>query len=470
MSQNPVLRFDRGTLVLDGCKMLPAGLEAFFQYDARVDAFRSLAWHYPEIFPRLRENSIENQVPRYQRLKLDPAIAYDPYPHQLEALARWKAAKGRGVIVLPTGAGKSLVGMLALAWAGRSALVVVPTIDLMHQWYALLRAAFPDSEVGLLGGGYHDKTELLVTTYDSAARHMERLGNRYGMLIADEVHHLPAEFYRTIAEYSVAPFRLGLTATPERSDNQHQILERLLGLFVYRREAEELAGDILAPFTVHRLYVSLSRVEREAYELARAVRDEFLRNQGISLKGLEGWSRFVMLSARTPAGRQAMRAHQEIRRLSNAAPAKLRALELILAEHPHRKTVIFTEDNATVYEISKRFLIPCITHQTAVKERHSILQAFKAGDYTRLATSKALNEGVDVPDASIGVILSGSAARREFVQRLGRILRRAEGKQATLYEVVTRQTREEHVADRRRLTTSVEPSTQPSLFSAYKGG
>ena len=92
----------------------------------------------------------------------------------------------------------------------RSTLVLVPTLDLMHQWYAHLTAAFPDAEVGLLGGGSKDRTPILVSTYDSAAIHAETLGNRYGLLIFDECHHLPSEFYRVVAEYSLAPYRLGL--------------------------------------------------------------------------------------------------------------------------------------------------------------------------------------------------------------------------------------------------------------------
>ncbi|MEZ5582120.1 MAG: DEAD/DEAH box helicase family protein [Candidatus Competibacteraceae bacterium] len=85
----------------------------------------------------------------------------------------------------------------------------MPTLDLMHQWYALLRLAFPQQEIGLVGGGYHEITPLTIATYDSASRHMERLGNRFGVLIFDEVHHLPSEYYRSIAEDSLAPYRLG---------------------------------------------------------------------------------------------------------------------------------------------------------------------------------------------------------------------------------------------------------------------
>ena len=91
----------------------------------------------------------------------------------------------------------------------------------MHQWYAQLLATFPNAEVGLLGGGARDRTTILVATYDSAAIHAEALGNRYALLIFDECHHLPTDFNRVIAEYAIAPYRLGLSATPERTDGKH---------------------------------------------------------------------------------------------------------------------------------------------------------------------------------------------------------------------------------------------------------
>ncbi|MFY9224421.1 MAG: DEAD/DEAH box helicase family protein [Blastocatellia bacterium] len=445
-----LLRFDQGTIVLEGFSKLPVEVESYFYYDARVDAYRASSHHYFEVINKIKHLIKTNKAAKYRKLQLATSLPLTPYPHQQEAIKNWKANKGRGLIVLPTGAGKSLVGVLAILWASRTSLVVVPTLDLMHQWFALLKANFPDVEIGLIGGGYYEVKDLSVATYDSAARHMERFGNLFGMLVLDEVHHLPTEFYKNIAEFSLAPYRLGLTATPERLDLRHQDLPALIGPLVYRREAIELAGDILAPFQIRRLYVELSGAERQAYQAALELRDNFLRLNNISLRSLIGWQHFVMMSARTMIGRQAMRAHREARRLAQAAPAKLRTLEVILLQHQEEKTVIFTEDNATAYEISKTFLIPCITHQTRVKERQHILTSFRSGSYKTLVTSKVLNEGVDVPDAAIGVILSGSSVNREFVQRLGRILRKSEGKQAVLYEIVTRNTQEERVSQRRR--------------------
>ncbi len=445
------LRFDRGTLLLEGVTKLPAALESWFCYDPRVAAYRAPAHCYGAIMGSLRSAVSRNKAPRYRRRDWHCSLEVTPYPHQQEALAAWQAAGGRGVVALPTGAGKTLVGLLALCWAQRDCLVLVPTLDLMHQWYTLLCAAFPDQTIGLIGGGYHEPEPLTVATYDSAARHIERLGDRFGLLIFDEAHHLPSEFYRIIGEFSLAPYRLGLTATPERSDGKDADLPELIGSIIYRQSPEQLAGGILANFQVHSIYVELSPGERAAYQHALDERNTFLHVNRLSLSTLEGWNRFVMLSARSTEGRRAMRAHRDARRIAHATPAKLRVLGMILANHSGAKTVIFTEDNATAYEVSQRFLIPCLTHQSAVKERKAVLERFKDGRYAAIVASNVLNEGVDVPDASVGVILSGSASVREFVQRLGRILRRGDGKQAVLYEVIARETREERVASRRRI-------------------
>lgn len=464
------LRFDRGTLLLEGKPLFPSALHDIFHYDPRVDAYRAPAHCYSQIIGPLKGFLSRNQAPRYGRVELISNIPMEPFPHQQEALTQWQAARGRGVIVLPTGSGKTLVGLLALCWAKRDTLILVPTLDLMHQWYALLRMSFPEQSIGLIGGGYHEVTAVTVATYDSASRHIDRLGNRFGTLVFDEVHHLPSEFYRCIAEFSLAPYRLGLTATLERNDGKHLDLVELVGRLVYKKRPEDFAGNVLASFRIHPVYVELSQAEREAYQQAIATRNGFLQAKGVALGSLTGWNHFVMLSARSAEGRRAMQAHQEARRIAHATSAKIRMLSTLLARHPGEKTLIFTEDNATAYEVSQRFLVPCMTHQTMIKERQSILEGFKNSLYTIIVTSNVLNEGVDIPDACIGIILSGSGSKREFVQRLGRILRRGEGgKQAILYELVARETREEQVAQRRRSPTQPQSEHQTlPLFPAPK--
>ena len=137
-------------------------------------------------------------------------------------------------------------------------------------------------------------------------------------------------------------------------------------------------------------------------------------------------------------------------RLALGATAKLRVLEDILKAHPRDRVLIFTNDNETVHQISRTFLVPAITHRTRTRERKAILEAFNKGEYLALVASKVLNEGVNIPEANVAVVLSGSGTIREHVQRLGRILRRRQGKEAVLYEVVSKNTVEDRISDRRR--------------------
>src|SRR3712207_5401257 len=127
------------------------------------------------------------------RLSLESRVALAPRPYQKEALAAWRRGDLRGVVVLPTGAGKTAIAVQAIERVGRSALVVVPTLALLKQWYSILSDAVGASvPIGLLGGGYHEVTQVTVTTYDSAYIHAERYGDRFALVVYDEVHHLPA--------------------------------------------------------------------------------------------------------------------------------------------------------------------------------------------------------------------------------------------------------------------------------------
>ena len=447
------LEFDRGTLLIDaGGESLPDGLELpHCVYDRRVKRHRAPAWRYREVMTVLHRAGVEldNRAGGFEPIALESRLVREPFPHQREAVDAWFEAGKRGLVVLPTGAGKTYVAQMIMERLGRSALVVTPTLDLMQQWYGALQTAF-EVEVGLLGGGYYDVQPLTVTTYDSAYIHMERLGDRFALLVFDECHHLPGPSYATAAELSLAPFRLGLTATPEREDGAEKRLDRLLGPLVYRREIGELAGRFLAEYETETLRVRLSDEEREEYLAERQIYRDFVAAKGIRLGSPRGWGHFLMMTSRSEEGRRAFLAYRTQKAISQASGAKLRLLETLFERHRLDRCLVFTSDNATVYKISRRFLIPAITHQTKVKERHEILSRFNAGDFPFLITSRVLNEGVDVPAANVGIVLSGTGSVREHVQRLGRILRRGEGKKAVLYEVIAEDTAEEYVSNRRR--------------------
>ncbi len=451
MARRSTLRFDRGTLILHPPPKGRRWVE-FATWDDRIEKFRLPALQYRSFLEAMRTEGteVEDKAQVWGRLELNSTVSMKPYPHQSEALEAWKRAGRRGTVVLPTGTGKTYLAQLAMEATPRSTLIVVPTLDLMHQWYAQLVATFPDVEVGLLGGGSKDRSPVLVATYDSAAIFAETLGNRYGLVIFDECHHLPSDFKRTIAEYSIAPYRLGLSATPERTDGKDEDLHTLIGPVVYHKTPEELAGDALAEHKIIRIDVELSQAERLRYDEMTAKRNTFLQERNIFLGSLRGWQHFVRESARSQAGRAAMLAHREARSIAFGTEGKLRVLAELFTKHQNDRMLIFTDNNAMVYRISQTFLVPAITHQTKVKERHETLQRFREGRYPRLATSKVLNEGVDVPEANVAVVLSGTGTTREYVQRLGRILRKREGKLALLYEVVAAKTSEEGVSKRRR--------------------
>src|ERR1041384_8791579 len=236
-----VLSFDAGTLMLDGVAR-EAAVSAHFRWDERVLRWRAPAWTYRHVVKDFIRRRIDfsDQARAYLKLDFPTKLLVEPRPYQQQAINEWRRAERCGVVILPTGAGKSLVAQMAIELCGRSTLVVVPTIDLMNQWYDLLLSSFR-AEVGLIGGGYFETGALTITTYASAFRFMERLGNQFGLVIFDECHHLPSSIHRYAAELAIAPFRLGLTATPERTDGGDALLEQLVGPFVYPRRALEFA-------------------------------------------------------------------------------------------------------------------------------------------------------------------------------------------------------------------------------------
>ena len=445
------MTFDGGSLVFEGLdEANTLGLPGV-RFDPRTGQHRAEGSWYRTIVMHLQAAKIPfiDQARLYKLTPWPILVEKQAFPHQTEGLKAWRDAQMQGVVVLPTGTGKTHLANLAINAAERPSLVVTPTIDLMNQWYDELTLCF-QADVGLVGGGYSDIKPLTVTTYDSAYQNVDRLGNRFGLLIFDECHHLPGPTYGLAARGSIAPFRLGLTATPERADNAHEHLDQLIGPIVYRREITELRGQYLADYKIETLYANLSPDERTRYESSRMIYREFLMSTGIDMRRPGAWGQFIFAAHRSAEGRHAFRAYREQRALALAAPAKLKILEKLLERHNGDRVIIFTNDNATVYTIARRFLVPVITHQTKTKERREVLLRFNSGAYPIVATSKVLNEGVNVPEANVAIILSGSGTVREHVQRLGRILRKSGDKEATLYEVITRDTIEEMTSIRRR--------------------
>jgi superfamily II DNA or RNA helicase len=447
--------------------------KAFPQIEFVRDDKRQVVRCLPIYFIQLREWLLgQVKIGRFANLELDfnpaPQLDFEPTvkmaarEYQSEALEAWAKSEGRGVVVLPTGAGKTFVAALAIARMKVATLVIVPTIDLLQQWQVALAQYYglKDKEViGLFGGGRQDLKPLTIITYDSAIIHARHL-NRFGMLVFDEAHHLPAESYKAAAEGAFAPYRLGLSATPERADLRHRLLDDLIGPEVFRRLPGELTRQkFLAAFKEQKIMVELSEEERAEYNRLMLTYRKYMNRQRFA-KG--GYSRFmgaaslyqelIYRSGRDPQAREALLAHQKARQLSLNAEAKLHVLEELLEQHREDKVIIFSEFNSVVDEVNRRFFVPSITYKTRADERKTILDRYRAGQYSKLVSGRVLNEGVDVPDANVAIVISGNATSREYIQRLGRVLRPKQS-QAILYELISEDTGEVNAARRRRQGT-----------------
>jgi len=433
---------------------LPIDIRAAIGRDKRHHFLRTQPIHFPAVKKALQTQQTPFTVAFEERpaLPFETALNVEPRPYQNEALTNWLAEGSAGVVVLPTGAGKTLVAAMAVHETHLWTLAVVPTLDLLGQWRTALANALSLSadDIGVFGGGEKEMKPITIITYDSAALYPREL-KRFGLLIFDECHHLPAPTYRLIAESAFTPLRLGLSATPERGDMAHLDLDQLIGPEVYRRSPAELTeGQYLAQYSEVRIDISLSAEDEARYAEQRRIYRSFLQRRHIIIHSPEEFQqKVIFMSARDPQAREAMLAWREARNIAMNAPPKYAEIERLLRLHVSDQVLLFSEYNPVVDEISRRFRLPSITYKTPSEERRAILERFRSGQYSKLVTGRVLNEGVDVPDCRVAIIVSGNSTKREYIQRLGRVLRPKTG-QALLYELVTSGTTEEDMAKRRK--------------------
>jgi len=441
------LSFEEGTIRLSGD--LPDDLPGV-EADARSQTRRAPAYRYADIVTILDERGVAYDDCVFDLPSLSLESTYQLRGYQQTALDAWRANDDRGVLELPTGSGKTVIGIAAMEALGTPTLVVVPTIDLLEQWHRVLEREF-GREIGRLGGGEQRDESVTVATYDSAYLRADELGDRFGFVVFDEVHHLGGEGYRDIARLLAAPARLGLTATFERPDGAHETIEDLLGELVHQVDVDALAGEHLADYDIKRIEVDLTPEERAVYERHQETFTDYLKRSSITMRSGSDYQELVKRSGTDPDAREALLAKQRAREIMMNADRKVERLADILDRHREDRVLVFTAHTDLVYRLSERFLLPAITHETGASERREILERFREGDYSRVVTANVLDEGVDVPDANVAVILSGSGSEREFTQRLGRILRpTGDDSRALLYELVSDETAEERVARRRR--------------------
>ncbi|MHB8360602.1 MAG: DEAD/DEAH box helicase family protein [Thermoplasmataceae archaeon] len=436
-----ILTFSRGTIIIHNP---PKNMPSFVVYDERIQGYRCPAYEYSklkELYPESEDQVFENKS------KLNFTHSEKLRSYQQKAIDLWSSNNKKGVVVLPTAAGKTHIGIDAISKLSVSTIIIAPTIELIQQWKNKLESTL-GIEVGQIGGGEKVLKSVTVSTYDSAYLMAEELGNRFEFLLVDEVHHLASERYLEIAKMYASPYRLGLTATFERVDMLHEKLETVMGGKIFELGYEELS-EFLAGYEIIRIPVDLEQEEEEEYERNRDIFTSYLRKHRITMKGPWDFEKFI-LSSWNPEGREALVAWRKAREIAFSARIKTDAVRYVLSINRGKKTLIFAEDTATAYLMSKQFLIPCITYLTPGPERKKYLEMFRSGDITVLTTSRVLDEGIDVPDASIGIVLSGSGSTRQFRQRLGRLLRPSQDKHSILYEIVSKGTSEYGTSKRRR--------------------
>ena len=437
------LRYYKGLLISD---TYAPGMK----WSEELKAYVTFAYKYKEVKSYFVNEGVHVQEHVFDTLPF-PLIEdnIELRDYQEEAVKAWLKNGKRGIIVLPTGAGKTVVALKIISLLKVSTLIVVPTIDLMHQWAEAIKDKLK-AEVGMIGGGEDSLNGITIITYDSAYTRAEELGNKFLLLIFDEVHHLPSEGYSLIAKMFASPYRLGLTATPERDDGRHSLYPDLVGPIVYQKGVKDLAGKYIADFEIKKVYVRMTDEERERYKELRKKLKDFLDSRGLSLKSLDDFHKLVKLAVRDKDAREALLAWHESLRIAVNSRAKIEKLRDLLREFKDEKVLIFTRDTQLAYDVSKEFLIPVVTYKTDKDERREILQKFKEGIYRVIVASTVFDEGVDVPDASVAIVLGGYGTKRQYLQRLGRILR-GKDKRALLIEIITKGSADYRLSKRRNV-------------------
>lgn len=360
-------------------------------------------------------------------------------PYQIEALNEF-LKKRKGVLAMATATGKTFVALEAIRCIKPPVAIIVPTIPIMQTvWLRRLKqAGWSEADIGLYYGEKKELKPILITTYHSASRHPEIL-SRYPFLIFDEVHHLAAPTWSKLLEIaSKAKYSLGLTATLSKWNPDNWKIIKVMPIIYSFQIPEARKGGWVAPIEVYSAPAEMSYAEAYEYEkyqeIIRKVTFELgtpnptewskLAKQGnrIARKGLWALTRRKML-------------------LSSIEDKKRVVLEIVRQVPPNKKVLLFSESIRAIEDL-RRYLTAngykCLVYHSEMKkkEREYVLrkQWGEAG-YNILLSCRALDEGLDVPEASVGIIHCSGRTPRQIVQRLGRLIRKMPGKIARVYVV-----------------------------------
>lgn len=397
-----------------------------------------------------------------------PLATPQPYAWQLRAYDWWLRRNRCGIVEAVTGTGKTLVGLAALADAlqrSERVLLLVPSIVLQLQWRDRIAASLPLARVGLLGDGSDDSTDesrrVLVAVVHSASVRATRLANRYQLVIADECHRYGAESFR-LALLDCAPARLGLTATFERADDGVEaVLRPYFGdSFSYSYD-EATADGVLASFVVADVGTRLSPPERakfdEADRLCRRARSKLIQDHGFptdpglfmqraneAAKTMFGWFGAGKLA------KQYVKSFRDRQDALSESRERIVVLDYLASSIVQSgRALLFTESIDAAMNALTRLQglgVSAGAYHSGVgkAERAKTLELFATGRLQALVAVRALDEGVDVPDVDLGVILSASRTKRQMIQRLGRVVRRkSDGRYARLVIVYAENTYED---------------------------
>ena len=368
--------------------------------------------------------------------------------YQKEGLDAWLKNGCRGIIVLPTGAGKTVIAIAALAELNVKTLIVAYTKEQMFQWRDKI-LEFTDTPRGMIGLFYGNEKRIApitIATYQSAYRYIDMLSPHFSLLIVDEVHHLPADKFRFIAENMYAAMRMGISATVVREDGRHVDLFPLMGGVVYAKTLQELAEKgYVAPFTIITVRVSLTPAEKAKYR-------ELLERYRKLAKGREFKQLIEDAKKGDVEAAEALKIRNEIRMLIANAEEKIEAIKKIVSDELAKgsKIIVFTQYVEHAKRLAEKLETYYIVGELDEDTRKRRLELFRNGIIRVIVLTTVGDEGIDIPDANVGIIAAGTGSRRQFIQRLGRLLRPVPGKEARLYEVIVKGTFEEAESKKRK--------------------